>query len=228
MGIWEGTCGLTQTPIFEGDKIKLFILRPTSEYRVDRRCYSDDVYAPLLPPITGYYNCYGGIEDIENNKAKYWLERFYGDNLQGDLESTVNASPLFMVSEGVYTDAVKKVKGSGTFKSYLKQYKESCKVTSTYDFPVDMRQDMFRTKFYGCLPVHLYDNDFIDLLRESFLQDSASDLHDWIDFYKFKKLMELTRRLWQPQAGLGSQAIDLDLHWLVTKLTRTRLTKTGF
>lgn len=75
MGCWNGTCGLTQTPINSGDEIVLFplasnVFAPKSLSGAGC-CYPHDVYHPLTMPVFGKYNDYGGIEEIEGNTENY-------------------------------------------------------------------------------------------------------------------------------------------------------------
>lgn len=84
MGCWCETCGVTQLPINAGDKVRLFVLISRRCWREEEEgegvgggtCYSNDLWAPLGPPIQGKYDDYGGIESIkENADTKLLLER---------------------------------------------------------------------------------------------------------------------------------------------------------
>ena len=66
MGCWNATCGLTQLPILHGEKVLLYILKPT-DHREQGRCYPDELFKPYFLPIKGQYNDYGGIEKVEKN-----------------------------------------------------------------------------------------------------------------------------------------------------------------
>lgn len=69
MGCYNGTCGLTNLPIRNGDKIVLFIMR----FHARRGeggggiVYPTDLYSPVTLPLYGEYNDYGGIENITRN-----------------------------------------------------------------------------------------------------------------------------------------------------------------
>lgn len=69
MGSWNGTCGLSNLPIQEGDKILLFVLAPTKSHRDlgGGFSYPTGRYTPIGLPIHGEYNDYGGIEHITKN-----------------------------------------------------------------------------------------------------------------------------------------------------------------
>jgi hypothetical protein len=64
MGCWNGTCGLTNLPIFVGDEVYVFpvLERPTLGDRPSF-CYTTALYTPSLLPFVAKYNDYGGGED---------------------------------------------------------------------------------------------------------------------------------------------------------------------
>lgn len=65
MGCWNGTCNISNMPIFAGDKVVFIPLMKVHEGTAFNTCYPTDNFIPLGFPIVGYYNDYGGIEDIE-------------------------------------------------------------------------------------------------------------------------------------------------------------------
>lgn len=65
MGCWNGTCNISNMPIFEGDKVVLIPLMKVHEGAAFNTCYPTDNFIPLGFPIIGYYNDYGGLYDIE-------------------------------------------------------------------------------------------------------------------------------------------------------------------
>lgn len=71
MGCWNKTCGVSQFPIFAGDKTVNFILIESwSGSRT--RCYSHDGGWQVIPmPIYGEYNDYGWQDDDEGQQPKY-------------------------------------------------------------------------------------------------------------------------------------------------------------
>lgn len=87
MGSWNGTCFLSNVSIIHSDKIKLQLLLPNiSPYHSDTvdiktydvgkhssdlngLTYTQNECKPLAFPITGEYNDYGSIENIENDEA---------------------------------------------------------------------------------------------------------------------------------------------------------------
>lgn len=64
MGCWCETDGVTQMPIRHGDKIRVFVLAHQGAPKGGGQCYSNEVWAPIGPPIQGTYDDYGGVEKI--------------------------------------------------------------------------------------------------------------------------------------------------------------------
>jgi len=72
MGCWNETCGVTQLPIKEGDKIRAFILVDNTykgKVRGGGNYYPHDEWVPLGISIPGTYDDYGGIEGIVENET---------------------------------------------------------------------------------------------------------------------------------------------------------------
>lgn len=71
MGCWNKTCGVTQFPIFYGDKTVNLILIERG-FNSSTRCYSHDGGWHVIPmPIYGEYNDYGWQDDDEGQQPKY-------------------------------------------------------------------------------------------------------------------------------------------------------------
>lgn len=83
MGCFNGTCSLSNLPIFAGEKIVLIPLMKTIGKAQFNCCYATDNFTPLGFPIIGEYNDYGGIEnattDKNNKDFLYSLSYFYED-----------------------------------------------------------------------------------------------------------------------------------------------------
>lgn len=62
MGCWNATCMLSNLPIYGGDPVAC-VLIAQREARMDP-CYGDHVFAPIAPPVFGYYDEYGGLENV--------------------------------------------------------------------------------------------------------------------------------------------------------------------
>ena len=67
MGCYNGTCGISQLPITEGEDVVLFILKKNKDINGFGICYSDDAYMPIDIQIFSQYDDYGFICDLEKN-----------------------------------------------------------------------------------------------------------------------------------------------------------------
>ncbi len=63
MGCWNGTCMLTNTPIFHGDEVYMFLLQQKKIVEDINLCYPDGLWKPLPFYIEGEYNDYGAVEE---------------------------------------------------------------------------------------------------------------------------------------------------------------------
>lgn len=76
MGSWNGTCGLSQMPIREGDRVLLFPLIKDKHAKNGGVgfSYSHNQYAPISIPLLGVYNDYGSIKgEIKNGAFLFTL-----------------------------------------------------------------------------------------------------------------------------------------------------------
>lgn len=67
MGTWKGTCGLSQLPIRNGEKVVLFPLlqiHPTSQSLGSGFSYANYFFEPITLPLFGEYNDLGGMRNI--------------------------------------------------------------------------------------------------------------------------------------------------------------------
>ena len=103
MGSWNGTCFLSNVSIVHSDKIKLQLLLPNiSQYKSDTinvetytiekdtsdlngLTYTQNEFKPVGFPITGHYNDYGSIENIENDQALEILFQVIKDLIENKL-----------------------------------------------------------------------------------------------------------------------------------------------
>lgn len=73
MGCWNGTCMISNLPILSGEEVKLVILTSHKDTvkitNTTGYYYSTDLLTPAFFPITGIYNDYGMIEDIQKDWA---------------------------------------------------------------------------------------------------------------------------------------------------------------
>lgn len=70
MGCWNGTCAISNLPILNKDKVKYFFLVDCSlsDDRVNSGfCQATQFWSPRGAPISGQYNDYGGVKNVEED-----------------------------------------------------------------------------------------------------------------------------------------------------------------
>jgi hypothetical protein len=70
MGCFNETCGISQLPICDGDNVLCFVLAEKKSILREKpgiMFYPDGIFNVIMPPISGEYDDYGGIIDIEYN-----------------------------------------------------------------------------------------------------------------------------------------------------------------
>lgn len=78
MGCWNETCALSNLPITVGDRVRFLILLNTGA--AGKSYYYNDNYIPLCLPISGEYDDYGAVENIEVDEMTALLlqsQKFY-------------------------------------------------------------------------------------------------------------------------------------------------------
>ena len=204
MGCWNETCGLTNLPIFYGEKTCAVIIE---ELRPDNKsCLSAENWCPIGPAIWGNYSGYGYIEDIpdeeevknfyrqvmEKNGAKFvdksmnactfdHLDIFFRYVQEGEIycihDGTIHHLQVVLFSK----DAVERAKKNPDLMFYKTMKPED--IFCTYG----MRSKLLRT-FYN----------------------AGADLTDVVTIdLALRKL----RRNWCPTSGCGSQN-SIETEWL--------------
>lgn len=204
MGCWNETCGLTNLPIFYGEKTCAVIIEELRPY--NKSCLSAENWCPIGPAIWGNYSGYGYIEDIpdeeevknfyrqvmEKNGAKFvdksmnactfdHLDIFFRYVQEGEIycihDGTIHHLQVVLFSK----DAVERAKKNPDLMFYKTMKPED--IFCTYG----MRSKLLRT-FYNA-GANLTDVVTIDLA--------------------LRKL----RRNWCPTSGCGSQN-SIETEWL--------------
>ena len=204
MGCWNETCGLTNLPIFSGEKTCAVIIEEMRPY--NKSCLSAENWCPIGPAIWGDYSGYGYIEDIpdeeevknfyrqvmEKNGAKFvdksmnactfdHLDMFFRYVQEGEIycvhDGTIHHLQVVLFSK----DAVERAKKNPDLMFYKTMKPED--IFCTYG----MRSKLLRT-FY----------------------DAGADLRDVVTIdLALRKL----RRNWCPTSGCGSQN-SIETEWL--------------
>ena len=205
MGCWNETCGLTNLPIFSGEKTCAVIIEEMRPY--NKSCLSAENWCPIGPAIWGNYSGYGYIEDIpdeeevknfyrqvmEKNGAKFvdksmnactfdHLDMFFRYVQEGEIycvhDGTIHHLQVVLFSK----DAVERAKKNPDLMFYKTMKPED--IFCTYG----MRSKLLRT-FYN----------------------AGADLTDVVTIdLALRKL----RRNWCPTSGCGSQN-SIETEWLV-------------
>ena len=204
MGCWNETCGLTNLPIFNGEKTCAVIIEELRPY--NKSCLSAENWCPIGPAIWGNYSGYGYIEDIpdeeevknfyrqvmEKNGAKFvdksmnactfdHLDIFFRYVQEGEIycihDGTIHHLQVVLFSK----DAVERAKKNPDLMFYKTMKPED--IFCTYG----MRSKLLRT-FYN----------------------AGADLTDVVTIdLALRKL----RRNWCPTSGCGSQN-SIETEWL--------------
>lgn len=204
MGCWNETCGLTNLPIFYGEKTCAVIIEELRPY--NKSCLSAENWCPIGPAIWGNYSGYGYIEDIhdeeevknfyrhvmEKNGAKFvdksmnacmfdHLDIFFRYVQEGEIycihDGTIHHLQVVLFSK----DAVERAKKNPDLMFYKTMKSED--IFCTYG----MRSKLLRT-FYN----------------------AGADLTDVVTIdLALRKL----RRNWCPTSGCGSQN-SIETEWL--------------
>jgi len=106
MGSWNGTCAISQLPIVAGDPVVAIITKhvPWEENWGGGFSYAHGVWAPVMLPIEGVYNDYGGIEDIKKNWQSELLFKHLTEaskNLVADTEKFGLGTLEEMINDGI-------------------------------------------------------------------------------------------------------------------------------
>lgn len=116
MGCFNVCCSISNLSIGCGDKVKFIPLKPVNEkpYIVESMLmYLNCYFNPALLPITGYYNDYGSLENIERDDNVLAIEKYYGVSIEEFLNTITEYSDgneyglggMFVLDE-VYTKMV--------------------------------------------------------------------------------------------------------------------------
>lgn len=74
MGCWNGTCGISQLPIFDGEEVVAILIEKFSNAgKLTASCGCTDRYTPVSFPIIGKYDDYGCIKNFERLENEFAL-----------------------------------------------------------------------------------------------------------------------------------------------------------
>ena len=204
MGCWNETCGLTNLPIFYGEKTCAVIIEELRPY--NKSCLSAENWCPIGPAIWGNYSGYGYIEDIpDEEEVKNFYRQVMEKNGAKFVDKSMNACTFDHL--GIFFRYVQEGEiyciHDGTIHHlqvvlFSKDAVERAKKNPDLMFYKTMKpEDIFCT--YGMSS---------KLLRTFY--NAGADLTDVVTIdLALRKL----RRNWCPTSGCGSQN-SIETEWL--------------
>lgn len=232
MGCWNGTCGVTNTPIHEGDEIVLFVLDSFGVLSGGGFCYTTSMYIPVSLPIKGKYDGYGGIIVNENINEDYMLDGLirvlslagrcddYSDlgELLHEIErGEIQGLGFMLVHKIAYERCIEYV-GNQYILLYDDTYKKLC--LEGYDAyvepcPIALKHGinvMVRNRNRHSV----FSFSKMTLLLEFFKFDDSYILRETIvDVCMFDYALQQARKFWCIQNGAGSQSSEYDVNNII-------------
>jgi len=138
MGCWNGTCMISNLPIIRGEKIKLVLLQEGRSYEpiIGQSGYvhSCGLLSPAFLAISGEYNDYGSIENVEEDWNYEFIEKTlkekFGKIIVADDKDVINWTLMDLI------DGIER----GEPKYYYKNEPEPIKCDLSF---VMIRQDVW-------------------------------------------------------------------------------------
>lgn len=231
MGSWNATCGLSQTPILEGDLVKVFLLSPSVHYESTLTgngfCYPEGLFRPLFLPIEGVYNSYGSITeviDLENVYFKFLKNNeLFKEKSFTDFEELLqqisygnhkNISMMF-VHKDLYDKTILSV--SNQTIGYLSN-----------EPTIETHYEKIAAQLLSIKPSHmfLFENEIYikklpSLLRQFqyFLNETNFTSRSIVECMLFEEVLSTSRKFWSPQSGAGSQDVDFSIQNLINEFS---------
>ena len=243
MGSWNGTCGISKMPIRYGDRVKLVLLKPTNHYRSVSTgsgfCDASDMYTPICLPITGEYNDYGCIENIDEQPELFDLiikalripdRNDIEDIIAGISNNELENISYMLIHESVYNimlDITKEtphryddnytteMHRNDSVDVLIKYMSERNKILNDMDNgiykPLEFDKDYYNNEnYYRILP------DVIRTLNDSDVLKTIKK--DIVEFMIFIEAISDARMFWSPQSGGGSQDLTYEYQIEIGKL----------
>lgn len=172
MGCWNGTCGLSNLPIKNGEEIVLFIVKEKNLLNCNGGgyCYPTDLFEPISLPIVGEYDDYGAIENIKNEDLilPKIREMFKEKNLINLLDEIsdldMNTASLYQIIREIERGNI----ASPENPSILKLYESEGIIKSRY---LNVGIIMFHKKLYDTVIKKVYSGchkkRYLDIIESS-------------------------------------------------------------
>lgn len=243
MGSWNGTCGISKMPIQYGDRVKLVLLKPTNHYRSVSTgsgfCDASDMYTPICLPITGEYNDYGCIENIDEQPELFDLiikalripdRNNIEDIIAGISNNELENISYMLIHESVYNimlDITKETPHRYDDNYTTEMHRnDSVDILINYKIghnkilndmdngiykPLEFDKDYYNNDhYYRILP------DVIRTLNDSDVLKTIKK--DIVEFMIFIEAISDARMFWSPQSGGGSQDLTYEYQIEIGKL----------
>jgi hypothetical protein len=241
MGCWNGTCLISNLPIYAGDEVVFFVLKRKCGAELDDvehgHCYADALYEPLLYPIVGDYDDYGCIENVRED---FSLIEKYFENIEVDKKEWEKDDDVFRnIERGNYKEHTFALIHKDVYNilvGHLSNRKEWwSKNKSVKDFVMknieektkeyfDNKQIWEKIEGVTDIPTPLIGTDDIvcgrgsrDYFVAKYLEtlDEAL-LNKLVETHLVHCVLGLCRKFWFPQTGAGSQDSEVDLYEILT------------
>lgn len=243
MGSWNGTCGISKMPIQYGDRVKLVLLKPTKHYKSISTgsgfCDASDMYTPICLPITGEYNDYGCIENIDERPELFDLiikalripdRTDIEDIITGISNNELEDISYMLVHESVYnimidinkemphrydndyTTEMHRNDSVDVLINYTMRYKKTLNdISRGICKPLEVDIEYYNNDhYYRILPIVIRTLNDSDVLK--------TIKKDIVDFMIFNEAITDARMFWSPQSGGGSQDLTYEYQIEIGKL----------
>lgn len=112
MGCWNGTCMISNLPVIGGEEVKVVFLHSPfdkEELKKSAYCYPNGVFHPGNFALTGEYDDYGGVENIEEDTnfkliELYFQTKYKKIKVEGEEKETFN---LYDILNGIERGSLK-------------------------------------------------------------------------------------------------------------------------
>ena len=239
MGCWNGTDGITGMPIQDKDQVRCLVIASRSEHPfLGGYTYSDDAWYPIGPSLTGLYDDYGCIKEIQESVAADWLTHFLPmtDKMKEEIEGH---------SREGFTELDEKILAIERAVSFLPDpFNDRCRLClwmvheSTWkvmqkakyecwtESPKDRAKSLKATYFNLDGEVPAIDRMKLSIDETKLMRDNSFVAFEWAaqnhrydemvdgveELLQLKWAMGAARRYFTPMAGSGTQNTDWEVH----------------
>lgn len=217
MGSWNGTCGVSQLSVGYKDDVVMFLMKKNEVNKVDYGgcVHSDNFYTPVSPAIFGKYDDFGRITNVQADERI--IDSLYGkqddySNLGKliDEQSTDKGLYTIIIHLGIYKEVIHEFGEIKDFftegvtlnhfiKGKMVEYLEAVRKAPPSSFNHKLDYNYFKRATDYSLRPYQDNNKYKDSISDDFLVNTV------VDLLVFKHAMSISRKLWIPQAGQGSQ-----------------------